>query len=445
MRKVKVSQQPMQYIRVGGLICLHLLACVLTLFFVSQLYPVYHVDFRWNDLPQALAAVAAFSLVSAIFVFSEFSFGFFIGFYFYAMIAGYLWLNCFSEFTYDHGLAGISAYASAVAFLLPALFLKMPLKQFWTPSPIAFDRILSAILLIAGATLVAGAAYNFQPVGFQRLIRLDSDIYAFRDTLRFPTLLNYLMGITAGALLPFAFACFVEHRRVWRAAATLALLFLLYPVTLSKLALFSSAWITLIALLARLIEARLVVIISLLVPTAFGLLLFVLWKIEVLPSSETLPYFALINLRMITVPSMAMDYYNEFFSKNDLTLFCQLRFFRALGSCPYHEPLGTVIYKAFGVGGNFNASLFATEGIASVGAWLAPISAFASGLVIALGNRLSAGLPSRFVLTSAAVLPQILLNVPLTVTMMTHGASVLFLLWYITPRKMFEARLNVSS
>jgi hypothetical protein len=35
-------------------------------------------------------------------------------------------------------------------------------------------------------------------------------------------------------------------------------------------------------------------------------------------------------------------------------------------------------------------------------------------------------------------LPQILLNVPLSITLLTHGAGFLFLLWYITPRSMFE-------
>jgi hypothetical protein len=43
----------------------------------------------------------------------------------------------------------------------------------------------------------------------------------------------------------------------------------------------------------------------------------------------------------------------------------------------------------------------------------------------------SAGLPARFVLISGAMLPQILLNVPLTTTLLTHGAAVLFLLWYV--------------
>jgi tellurite resistance protein TehA-like permease len=93
--------------------------------------------------------------------------------------------------------------------------------------------------------------------------------------------------------------------------------------------------------------------------------------------------------------------------------------------------------KAYDLG-NFNASLFATEGIASVGLLLAPISVMGCGLVITLGNRLSAGLPSRFVLMSGALLPQILLNVPLTVALLTHGLAILFLLWYVMPRTIFE-------
>jgi hypothetical protein len=88
--------------------------------------------------------------------------------------------------------------------------------------------------------------------------------------------------------------------------------------------------------------------------------------------------------------------------------------------------------------GNFNASLFATEGIASVGPALAPVVMLGCGLLIALGNRFSAGLPPRFILISGAALPQILLNVPLTIALLTNGAALLFLLWYLTPRAIFE-------
>jgi hypothetical protein len=41
---------------------------------------------------------------------------------------------------------------------------------------------------------------------------------------------------------------------------------------------------------------------------------------------------------------------------------------------------------------------------------------------------------------SGAVLPQYFLNVPLTTALLTHGAGLLFLLWYIMPRTMLIRR-----
>ena len=90
--------------------------------------------------------------------------------------------------------------------------------------------------------------------------------------------------------------------------------------------------------------------------------------------------------------------------------------------------------------GNLNASLFATEGIASVGLVLAPLSALACGFVIALGNRASAGLPAQFILLSSAILVQVFVNVPLTIALVTNGGALLFLLWYLTPRTIFDGR-----
>ena len=128
---------------------------------------------------------------------------------------------------------------------------------------------------------------------------------------------------------------------------------------------------------------------------------------------------------MAEIPSIAMDIYNDFFSRHELTYFCQISFLKHIVSCPYQEPLSVVMAQTYKTG-NFNASLFATEGIASVGLWLAPVSVFVCGLVIALGNRLSAGLPAGFILTSGAILPQVFLNVPTTTVLLTHGAALLF-------------------
>ncbi|MBR1249466.1 hypothetical protein JQ609_21365 [Bradyrhizobium sp. AUGA SZCCT0169] len=411
------------------LICLHILVCCISLVFVATIYPEYHIFFRAADLAGAVVIVAAFALVALLFVFAEFSFGYFIGFFFYTMALGYLWINYFSLFDYNHRLTGLSAAASAIVFLLPLLLVRSPVRQIWTLSSDALDRLLSLILLAAAATIVVGASYNFRFVTV-------GDIYTYREALQFPAILNYLTAIMTTALLPFAFACLVERKCFWRAGGALILLLLFYPVTLTKLALFTPALLVGMIVLCRLLEARTAVIMSVLAPMTVGLILFLLYRYELLHYNVTITYFGLVNFRMIAIPSMAMDYYNDFFSRHDVTYFCQIRLLKPFVSCPYQEQLAVVIYKAFGIGGYFNASLFATEGVASVGPIFAPVVAFACGLVIALGNRLSAGLPPRFILLSGAVLPQAFLNIPLTTVLISHGAALLFLLWYFMPRTM---------
>ena len=150
-------------------------------------------------------------------------------------------------------------------------------------------------------------------------------------------------------------------------------------------------------------------------------------------------YVSIINARMIAMPSIALEVYSNYFSTHDLTHFCQINVVKPFIGCPYSQPLSVVMNSAYTFG-NFNASLFATEGIASVGLALAPLSALVCGLVIALSNRLSSGLPPRFVLLSGGVLPHIFLHVPFSTTLLSDGAAVLFLLWYLTPRAMFGGR-----
>jgi hypothetical protein len=142
---------------------------------------------------------------------------------------------------------------------------------------------------------------------------------------------------------------------------------------------------------------------------------------------------------MLAMPSVALDLYSDFFSTHGNTHFCQILFLKPLAGCPYSEPLSVMMAKAYGFG-NVNASLFATEGIASVGPVLAPLAALACGMVISLGNRLSSGLPASFVLLSGGILLQAFLNIPLTTNLLSNGAAILFLLWYLTPRAMFEPK-----
>jgi hypothetical protein len=432
------SRRPYARLGLALILGFHIVVCCLSLFYIAEFYPSLHiVRFDKPHLYAAALNIALFAIVSIIFTFSRFSFGYLLGFYFYTMILGYLWIVEFSNFHYDHTLAAASAFVSALAFLLPALFITSPIRQTLVLSARALENLLSLILILAAAVVGAGALYNF------RLVGLD-EIYNFRGGVGFPAWLSYAIGATSNALLPFAFACFVVRGNRWRAAAVLLLLLLFYPITLTKVALFAPLWLLFLMLLLRFFAARTSVVLSLFLPVLSGLILVLLVKSGGLSFKQIYYYFGTINLRMIAFPSIALDVYNDFFSTHHLTHFCQISFLKSFVDCPYNDPLSIVMEKAYHLG-NLNASLFATEGIASVGPILAPLAVLACGLVISLGNRLSFGLPPKFVLLSGGILPQIFLNVPLATTLLTNGAALLFLLWYVTPRTMFEQKAGTPA
>ena len=370
--------------------------------------------------------MAGFSLVASAFAFARFSFGYFVGFYFYTMVLGYLWLGRFTDLQYNGALAGLSAAASAVVFLLPALLLTSPIRPLFSLTARSFDRLLTGLLISGMAIGAIGAAYNF------RLAALE-DMYRYRAVLEAPAAVNYLVTISSSALLPFAFAGFVARKAYLRGAAILVLLLFFYPISLNKTVLLTPLWIVTLLMLTHFFEARFVTILSLLGPMIVGIFL------AALLGSKAELYFSTVNFRMIAIPSIAMAIYNDFFATHDLTYFCQISVLKPFMQCPYRDQLGVVMQRTYAIG-NFNASLFSTEGIASVGTLFAPVSVFVCGLIVALGNRLSAGLPDRFILISGAIFPHILLNVPLTAVLLTHGAGILFFLWYITPRSIFEPR-----
>jgi hypothetical protein len=415
----------------GLILPLHLMACCLSLIYVAEIYATYQlVVFDKTHIFMASLNVVLFAAASILFTLARFSFGYFLGFYFYTMIFGYLWLVAFSKFPYNHTLAAASAFASALAFLVSALFITSPIKQRFVLSARALDNLLSAILVLAVAVIAVGAANSF------RLASL-ADIYHIREEIDLPAWLRYAIGATSNALLPFAFACFVALENRLRATSALLLLLLFYPITLTKLALFAPFWLLFLALMSRFFEARICVVLSLFLPISAGIILVLLFKSEALSFGQIISLFGAINFRMIALPSFALDIYNDFFSTHHLTYFCQISVLKPFVDCPYADQLSIVMQKAYRIG-NFNASLFATEGIASVGMTLAPLAAFACGLVISFVNRLSSGLPSKFILLSGGIFPQIFLNVPLATTLLTNGAALLFLLWYITPRVMFK-------
>jgi hypothetical protein len=168
---------PAERIRIACLICLHTVICCVSLVYVADAaFQVsvdpgpFHIFYDPARLHIAIAAVAAFALLSVAFCFARFSFGYAVGFYFYTMISGYLWLNCFTDLNYDHKSSALSAAVSAVTFLLPALFIGSPIRQVYALSASAFDRLLTAILLLAAAAVIsASRTSTISATGWSRL------------------------------------------------------------------------------------------------------------------------------------------------------------------------------------------------------------------------------------------------------------------------------------
>jgi hypothetical protein len=372
----------------------------------------------------AVASVLALALFIPLFMWTGFSFGYIVGFNFYCMIAGYIWISYFVAGGYDHSQARWSVAASLLLLLVPLLFQTKPLKSRFTLSPRTMHRLLLGLLAFALVVLAWNTLYGFALVSMAEADRL-------RGTLTRPTVLAYLDSWLAGALLPFGFAWFATQRRYLLAALSTLLIAAFYPVLLNKTVAFASVWLPLLFILFSLVEARRATVMSLLLPLLFGLA--VAWLAELgLPKQIYLLVYGGVNFRMLAFPAMALDRYFDFFAHHELTHFCQIGIVRSFTGCPYQFQLGAEMETHYHMG-NLNGSLFATEGIASVGPLFAPLSALICGLILSIGNSVSTHLPKRLVATSAGVAMQVLINVPLSASLLSNGLLLLFLLWYVTP------------
>jgi hypothetical protein len=423
---------------------LALLLCI-TLFLtcVSTTTVLYHTNVP--EHPMFWHAVGGAVLLAAfipLFVHARFSFGYLLGINFYCVIIGFVWLSYFpnpsydiawdsyfNPASYDHSRARWSIAASLLLLLMPLLFQTSPLRRRFELSPSAMNRLLLALLALSVVVLACNARYGFAFVA-------PNDTDQLRNALApRPGLLNYLTGWFVGAALPFAFAYFATQRRVVPALLSILMIIAFYPVLLNKTVAFAAIWLPFLFLIFTLLEARRAAVCCLLVPMTAGLI-----ALELAPYIGAwikLAHFAYgtVNYRMLAVPSIVIDRYSDFFASHRLTYFCQIGFVRALVGCPYEFQLGAEMAKQYDMG-NLNGSLFATEGIASVGPLWAPVSALICGLILSLANSVSSGLPRPFVATSSGLVILALLNVPLSASLLSNGLFALMLLWYVTPREL---------
>jgi hypothetical protein len=373
----------------------------------------------------AIAGILLAAGFIPLFLVARFSFGFIVGVSFYCVLTGFVWITYFSTLRYDHDQARLSAIESLLMFLLPLFFLTSPLPRKVVLSSQTMSRILVSGLGLAFIVLAWAGQYGVALVGIHEAEEL-------RSTFVRPAILNYVTGSLIGAVLPFAFAYFAQQRRFYMATFSILLIVFFYPVLLNKTVLFSAVWLPFLFCMFRVFEPKRAAVLSLLLPMALCLSFYAVapdhGPVNLLAGS----LFGYVNVRMLAIPSIAMNYYSDFFSKNPQTYFCQINVVRSFVGCPYPRQLGVVFADQYGLG-NLNASLFATEGIASVGVVWAPISALICGLIVSVGNRISTRLPPSLMAASSGLVVQALLNVPLSTSILSNGLLVLFLLWYVTP------------
>jgi hypothetical protein len=372
-----------------------------------------------NAWPAAFSAVL-FVLCAAALCTRAFSFGYFVGFYMLAVSCGYVWLSYFTPLSYDHAAARWSTVLSAAAFFLTATitFNRQPKRP--SLSVAQMDLLVKCLLGFVIVLAAYGAIAGLHFVG-----PFESEF--IRSELDHPLWMNYAISISLSSLIPFSFAWFTQRRAHWAAALCIVIALSFYPIDVSKTALIAPFWLIFVFVLARIAEPRLVTILSLLLPLLVGLA-----ALLIDPSRPEL-VFRVINFRMLAIPSSGLDHYYDYFSSHPLTHFCQISLIGELFSCAPPDQLGVLLAQKYSLG-NYNASLLATEGVASVGVYLAPLAAGLCGLLISFGNFSSTGIAPSFVLLSGSVLVVMIMNVPLSVAMASHGGIILFGLWLITPR-----------
>ncbi|MGX9428419.1 MULTISPECIES: hypothetical protein [Bradyrhizobium] len=377
----------------------------------------------------AVVSTAVALCLLSLFAFANFSFGYLVGVAFFGMVVGFVWLSHFTSSRYDAAIARWSALVSLLAFLAPLLFQSRPAPRMFRLNTKTMDICVKVLLVIAVLILVLNFSYGFALVGLHAAEQL-------RGSIARPTLLNYATSNIIYAVLPFAFVFYAQRGSRLLAAASLILIPCFYPTLLNKTVLFAAAWIPFVFLVFRSFEPKQASVIALGTPLALGLVAH-----AILLAQNPIAHFVFgyANERMFAIPSIAIDYYADFFAVHPKTSFCQINIVRAIFGCHYSDQLSIVFARQYGVG-NLNASLFATEGIASVGwIWL-PAVMLLCGLVLSIGNSCSRHLSPQMIATSSALTVQALLNIPLSTTLLTNGLLLLFLLWYVCPGEQDERR-----
>jgi hypothetical protein len=292
-----------------------------------------------------------------------------------------------------------------------------------TQAPQRLATILSSLTVISAIVVAITYRQYLQIVSFDQVYDLRFE--ASRSDKG--VLINYLMSWLSYCLLPFHFAYGILRRKLPDIGLGLVVSVLLYTATGTKAGLLMGGIVYGIYLVfgtGQNFLLRLLGGLSIIVP-AVGLL-----PVEV---DTTLGWVqSILLVRTLAVGGGTMGTYYDYFSNNGYTYYTHIGIIRELtGAYPYGElSLGQVIglYYSGSEEANFNANFWASDAFAAMGIAGVPVVTMAVCAVFYLINRSAEGYSAKFVVLWLSGFWMALLNLPLSVALLSGGGLLTMLM-----------------
>jgi hypothetical protein len=298
--------------------------------------------------------------------------------------------------------------------------------------PFRANRRLSATLGVL--TIVAIVVFVLNYYQDMRLVSFE-DVY----DLRFETnqvdrgaFVNYLTMWLSYCFLPFYFARGVLRKKPIDLGIGLVGSLLIYAAMGSKAAILMGFIIYALHLFFRSGENFLFRLLA-------ALVVAVTLIVSLFPDEGPLLWVkSILLVRVLGTSGWTISTYYDYFTTNGFTFYTHIGPINAVtGAYPYGEySLGQIIGLQYGgsAEANYNANFWASDGFAALGVAGVPVVTTVVCAVFYLINRAAKGYSTHFVVLWLSGFWLALLNLPLTVALLSGGGLLtVFLLWIASP------------
>jgi hypothetical protein len=290
--------------------------------------------------------------------------------------------------SYSYILNGCLFTALALLVAVPKIFVMKPIEPKFQIS----DARLLPVITAAYVTILGLFFYTYRDILNFASIDTIYDQRSLFALTEVNIILLYVLGWLSTVLNPyFIIYGLFDRTRIWMLPLGLAgqiMIFMAFAGKSFLLALFIYFWFFwFLQKNNRLLATRVSYVYLLFVIASFASVYFSDGAMEGVWGNVS----ALIFMRGLALPGALTGVYAEFFSFSPLTYFSQMNIVNRFVEYPYSEALGKVIgrYLSGGSEGmNANASMWATDGLSSIG----PLGIIVVGLIISIllifANRL---------------------------------------------------------